>query len=123
MRIFKSTDELIQLFMNNEFLTGETYCFQREANKIPPEILDLLYQFIMLTKNIQHGMSQKIICQPHLTPRENQCLFYLTQGWDTKSIAKHLNLSTRTIESYILKIKQKHGVRTILQLLSKQILP
>ncbi len=42
-----------------------------------------------------------------LSRRELQCLFYLIQGHSAKSIAKHFNLSPRTIESHIENIKLK----------------
>ena len=44
-----------------------------------------------------------------ISPREVQCLDLLSQGHTTKSIARFLDLSTRTIEFYINNIKTKTG--------------
>ncbi len=41
------------------------------------------------------------------TKREIDCLRYLALGNTTKTIAKHLNISSRTIETYLVKIKLK----------------
>jgi len=42
-----------------------------------------------------------------LTPREMECLFYLMRGRTTKHIAKILNLSPRTVEIYVARLKMK----------------
>jgi len=42
-----------------------------------------------------------------LTARENQCAYYLLDGMTAKEIGKELELSPRTIESYIDNIKCK----------------
>ncbi len=42
-----------------------------------------------------------------LTIRENQCAYYLMNGMTAKEIGKELELSPRTIESYIDNIKRK----------------
>lgn len=47
-----------------------------------------------------------------LSPIESQCLFYLIRGKSTKMIAKVLNLSSRTVETYIEQIKSKMSCRT-----------
>lgn len=42
-----------------------------------------------------------------LTPREAECLFYLTRGKSYKRIAQILHLSPRTIEEYMEALKMK----------------
>ncbi len=41
------------------------------------------------------------------TPRERDCLHYLLQGYTAKEIGNHLQLSPRTIEDYIARLKEK----------------
>ena len=43
----------------------------------------------------------------HITKRETECLHYLMKGMKTKEIAAQLNLSPRTIEFYLEKLKKK----------------
>ncbi len=45
-----------------------------------------------------------------LTKREAECFYLLAQGITSKKIAKVLDLSPRTVEEYIIKIKNKIGV-------------
>lgn len=52
------------------------------------------------------GRYQKI----YLTPREASCAFYLLQGKTAKQTAKILNLSHRTIEDVLDRIKNKFGL-------------
>ena len=47
-----------------------------------------------------------------LPERQSECLFYLLRGKTAKEIAKLLNLSPRTVESYIEQIKFKLNCRT-----------
>jgi DNA-binding NarL/FixJ family response regulator len=42
-----------------------------------------------------------------LTKREQECGYYLTRGFSMKEIANALNISPRTVECYIINIKQK----------------
>jgi len=44
-----------------------------------------------------------------LTQRESECLYYLALGNSIKQIAAILNLSPRTVETYLNHIKQKTG--------------
>lgn len=46
-----------------------------------------------------------------ISPRENDCLKYLVSGKTIKETAKLLNLSPRTVEEYINRIKQKTGCK------------
>lgn len=46
----------------------------------------------------------------HFTQRQCECLYYLSQHQSTKQIAQFLNLSHRSVETYIQTIKSKIGV-------------
>lgn len=51
---------------------------------------------------------QKIgISVPQLSAREVECLMFILRGETATSIAKQLNLSVRTIESYLVNVKAK----------------
>jgi len=52
-----------------------------------------------------------------LTTREHQCAHYLLNGMTAKEIGKQLDLSPRTIESYIENIKFKLCCRNKVQLI------
>lgn len=56
-----------------------------------------------------------------LSKRQAQCLFYLLRGKTTKMIAKILQLSNRTVESYLEDIKDKMGCANKAQLIEKSI--
>jgi DNA-binding CsgD family transcriptional regulator/predicted SnoaL-like aldol condensation-catalyzing enzyme len=45
-----------------------------------------------------------------LTKREQETLFYYLRGYSAKEIAREINISHRTVESYIAAIMQKAGV-------------
>lgn len=59
--------------------------------------------------------------QYSLTQRESECLFYLLRGMTAKMISRILNVSTRTVEKFIEKIKTKMGVRYRTDLIEKAI--
>lgn len=54
-----------------------------------------------------------------LSKREAQCLYYLFRGQSAKEIAKNLQLSPRTIESFIETIKRKTGIHNKTKLIEK----
>jgi ATP/maltotriose-dependent transcriptional regulator MalT len=47
-----------------------------------------------------------------LTVRELETLRYLVRGWSNTTIAKHLSLSTRTVEHHIASVLRKMGVHS-----------
>ena len=64
--------------------------------------------FLLGTENVNPNQlpHQKIL--PGLTPRQNNCLYYLVNyGMSIKEIAKELNLSPRTIEHHLEEVKFK----------------
>ena len=54
-----------------------------------------------------------------LTDRESECLICLMNGMSSKQIAKALNLSHRTVESYIINLRSKADSKTCLTMISK----
>lgn len=57
----------------------------------------------------------------YFSKRESQCLNHLIRGKTAKLIAQKLKLSPRAVESYLVNIKNKVGVRTKAELIEKVI--
>lgn len=57
----------------------------------------------------------------HLSKRESECLFFILRGKSTKAISRILDLSVRTVETYIAALKDKFDVNTIPQLMVKAL--
>jgi LuxR family quorum-sensing system transcriptional regulator CciR len=49
---------------------------------------------------------------PELSPRELECLAWVSQGKSSTDIGAILGLSARTVDSYLEKAASKLGVRT-----------
>lgn len=77
-------------------------------------------EFIAAFTEGNNNVLSRIGCTP-LTFREAQCLYYLSLGYITKTIASELSLSPRTIEHRIDSIKLKMNVRTRTELVAKTI--
>jgi len=52
-----------------------------------------------------------------LTARERQICAYLCKGWSTKEIARHLKISTRTVEDHRSHILKKYKARNLVELM------
>lgn len=72
------------------------------------------------------GVSQVISSSPfthakhsELSERERECVLHLIKGKTTAQIAEILNLSSRTVESYIENVKNKLGCTTKSMLIDK----
>jgi len=51
-----------------------------------------------------------------LTPREIEVIEHLAQGYSTKELAAKLSIEVNTVESYKERMKEKLGVKTVLQI-------
>jgi DNA-binding NarL/FixJ family response regulator len=51
-----------------------------------------------------------------LTPRERQVMLLLTSGASTKEVAERLRLSPKTVETHRVRIYQKVGATSIIEL-------
>lgn len=47
-----------------------------------------------------------------LSPRERELLLYLAEGWRNRDVARHLNLSEKTVSTFRVRLKKKLGVQT-----------
>lgn len=112
--------EVAQLYLNHLDLLERFLLYFREkavtlieqSNKdriIIPEKIALLKNDSMLSTINREGF-QKLLRSPQLaalSPRELTCLTLLQDGYTYKMIGGELNISARTVETYIEQIKQK----------------
>ena|SRR3990167_5952894 len=73
------------------------------------------------SKNIIKLMHHASGLTAQLTPRETECLFYLSSGQSAKRIARTLAIAPRTVDVHIENIKRKLACRTRIELISKLI--
>ena len=55
----------------------------------------------------------------YLTQREAECVYYLARGLTIAATAKKLDLSARTVEFYLKKVKEKMKIRKKSQLVER----
>jgi len=75
---------------------------------LPEYYRDDNYQKLCLTNNKIEIQTDKGLT--YITPQEVACLRLLLQGASHKQIASILNISPRTVETYIARIKQRSGL-------------
>lgn len=117
----KKNESTCSLLMN-EIPLLKNFCmhFEKEAKFSilelePVNVLPFLGQkfdcpkenFVLSTTQRTQFLSQIGVKNPKLTPREKQCLLLYLQGETAKGIGTLLNLSSRTVESYIDHTKIK----------------
>lgn len=72
-----------------------------------------------LSNDINHAMKTAKKIKTNLTPRQLDCLLYLTKGMTLKQIAKQLILSPKTVEHYLEAAKTKLKCRSRAELIFK----
>jgi DNA-binding CsgD family transcriptional regulator len=55
----------------------------------------------------------------HLSPREKECLSWVANGLSNKEMARKMDISPRTVESYIAALKFKLNCTSRFKLLAK----
>jgi DNA-binding CsgD family transcriptional regulator len=113
----------------DENLAPEQWLSSIGAMQQPIPLLKEFSKIITKELKLENGnLSNKLSIPPtlsinnkiiNLTAREVQCLQYLLEGKSAKETAYLLNLSTRTIEAYLDKIRHKSNCRTKLMLIGK----
>lgn len=80
-------------------------------------------QFVETTLNkfSNYVIEQKYKTLPTLAKRELECLYFIIRGMTAKQIGKALNLSFRTVESYIENMKYKFNCNNRSELIGKAI--
>ncbi|WP_336687792.1 response regulator transcription factor [Chryseobacterium bernardetii] len=66
---------------------------------------------------VQEYMDRQKKGQEELSPAEIQLMRFCYEGFSNKEIAEKLNLSTRTIDTYINRLTEKLGLKTKLHLI------
>lgn len=92
--------------------------FERYVKSNGIDLLALINLFHVSAQKFLHSNEEKTV---KLTPREQQCLDLLLIGRSNLEIAKELGLSCRIVAFHIGNIKEKYGVSTRIQLLSRII--
>ncbi|HVV67935.1 MAG TPA: helix-turn-helix transcriptional regulator [Gammaproteobacteria bacterium] len=104
-------DEVIGLSAHFFDVTGSAivdrfaWLFLKENKKGVPQIQQGLYRCLNKTTNW------------NLSPRQEECLFWLLRGKSAKEIAQQLKVSSRTVEHYIELIKDKSDTRSKAELI------
>jgi DNA-binding CsgD family transcriptional regulator len=93
---------------------------QENAKVIIPASEDIQRELFLQSTGIESTvMSQFLQKFERLTPRENECLGYLLKESTTANIAAAMNISIRTAETHIERIKTKLHCRTKNELIIK----
>ena len=113
-------------------LTGVVYHIShiRDITNLPgiqsySQFLDLKKldnKLSLFTKEQRGYILEDTLTDPLLSTREFECLFFLLRGKTAKETANLLNLSFRTVESYINGIKQKFQCTTRSELIEYAIM-
>jgi len=80
---------------------------KKTQSKLPRTLHDLLQGLEIEEFHLPIGRRSIVI-----SLREFQCLFFMSKGQTFKEIGKSLNLSPRTVESYINNLKSKTGTNS-----------
>ncbi len=104
-------------------IIGSLFCSKIISNTYSnslTEILDFLNptKNTNITGNIEFLQSTSTV---GLTNREMDCLYYTLRGKSAKAIAPILNISSKTIEFHLEKIKMKFNCRTKMELIDNAI--
>lgn len=86
--------------------------------------IDITNSYLMqknFAKNLQLDIERSNKDQKKLAKRQTECLYYLVRGMTIKQIAKALNLSDRTVESYLEDLKVKLNCLNKSDLIAKAI--
>jgi DNA-binding CsgD family transcriptional regulator len=108
-------------FQNKYHLTAQTFKFPIIAKN--GELLGLfgISQDITALKKLESHPFHKMQ-KSRLSKQESYCLFYYTIGKSCREISLHLNISSRTVESYLENIKNKLICHSKSELIEKSLI-
>ncbi|MBY0500647.1 MAG: helix-turn-helix transcriptional regulator [Alphaproteobacteria bacterium] len=106
--------DLISHSDKNKLLSTNAHSFELIANKPIDERIQNFFENTKIDTINLENLSTKF----SISRRQAECIHHLAHGKSIKEIAKLLNLSPRTVESYIAIIKTKIGGSTKLDLLN-----
>ncbi len=124
----KDNYNIVDFYMNNiDFLRRFIFYFKNKAAKLIDSsdkekfiyrkkklILDSNNNNLTENKNFLHETMLNYIninnkTEVHISRREMECMYMLSLGLSPKEIGKILDISHRTVETYIHKVKHKFG--------------
>ncbi len=133
----KNNKQMLNIYINNlELIKNFTDYFHAETTRLMKEAEQSLIQIQL--KNSENQTfeniyncdfseikqlfkitkpTEKDILLAKLSPREIDCVELILQGKTAKEIARHLNLSYRTVEFYLNNLRQKTGSRNKFELI------
>lgn len=79
-------------------MRGETYASKETPHEVQPPI---------------PGESQPQRMLEKLTPRQREILILIAEGQTTKEIARHLNISVKTVESHRAQLMERLDIRDV----------
>jgi len=105
---------------NSIIETGSQTAVSTMSKKLDMSPLPQSYQKPMLIGNNYGARNDAISVKGYIpTPREQECLTYLIQGKSAKQTAYLMNISSRSVESYLHNLKTKTGCHKGVELVSK----
>jgi DNA-binding CsgD family transcriptional regulator len=108
---FYINDNIIGIFGNSfEF---DAQCIKELASA---GVIDTLHLNDNTEQNV-YTIAQSF--HPNLSPRESLCLYYLMRGGTAKEIGTRMNISPKTVESYIARMREKFDCINKSQLIEK----
>jgi len=130
---YYANQQLTLLFGQKSLLLGHNqqpcgfYChFYDLTNKGIIDVARVLNQKNSVKVNTESGFQavfriQETFDTYNLSKRETECLYLILRGFSNMAIAKYLNLSKRTIEGYIERVKFKLYVQSRTEIIEKSI--
>jgi DNA-binding CsgD family transcriptional regulator len=127
----KENDNILNFYINKKSILDLFFVFFKEKNSdliniqdenkfIQPISIfhnDIASPSALLDSNIIENFLKNITTEKFylkngisLGKREGECLTYFSTGKTAKEIARIMNLSPRTVESYIINVKRKVGI-------------
>lgn len=101
--------EIRQAYHQNDFLPVPQEYLHSNWKVLPEDHEKLFLQALDTRK------------QPLLSPRELECISVCAVGKTAKEIGREINLSPRTVETYLANAKQKLGCKNVRELINKVV--
>lgn len=102
-------------------VNGMKYNDKEDALRIVLRVVTKAMQLNKSSKPLKHEKTAFIYGNMNFTLREAQCLHYLLNNYSARKTADKLNISHKTVEFHISKIKNKINCHNITQITNKAI--
>lgn len=110
----------LQLLSQKTMVFGMSFIIN-QGDSIPELLHGMRVPFNVNTKKIvlQERKVSNSIMTNRVSQRQAECLYYLVKGMSARQIADEIGLSKRTIEAYIIILKQKFNCISKYELINK----